>query len=197
MDRYGHLFEGASSATACRRRIDGRRLTAFLLRRLTGHVVPASSVPVVEFERGCPRARSNWPPRHGRAAVPDQVDRPELEGDQLQSQACSSTADRRDKQALATSEAAKITDVRASVDALVGRVWHVYGAGPSRGSSAAESLVERAGAWDNVSFLKGGGVMGDDDLERPPPKAHSAPEIVAPTNRANVALPVGNITIEE
>ena len=120
-----------------------------------------------------------------------------LEGDQLQSQACSSTADRRDKQALATSEAAKITDVRASVDALVGRVWRVYGAGPSRGSSAAESLVERAGAWDNVSFLKGGGVMGDDDLERPPPKAHSAPEIVAPTNRANVALPVGNITIEE
>jgi len=39
--------------------------------------------------------------------------------------------------------------------------------------------------------------MANDDLEVPPPKAHSAPGVVAPTNRVNVAFPFGNIHIEE
>jgi len=50
---------------------------------------------------------------------------------------------------------------------------------------------------DNACFPTGGGVMTDDDLEVPLPKAHSAPEVVAPTNKVNVALPFGNIHIEE
>ena len=39
--------------------------------------------------------------------------------------------------------------------------------------------------------------MADDDLGVQPSKAHSAPEVVAPTNKVNVALPFGNIHIEE
>jgi len=36
---------------------------------------------------------------------------------------------------------------------------------------------------------------GDSGVQ--PPKARSAPEVVAPTNRVNVALPFGNIHVEE
>jgi len=36
---------------------------------------------------------------------------------------------------------------------------------------------------------------GDSGVQ--PPKARPAPEVVAPTNRVNVALPFGNIHIEE
>ena len=39
--------------------------------------------------------------------------------------------------------------------------------------------------------------MADDDPEVPPARAHAAPEVVAPTNRVNVALPFGSIHIEE
>ena len=39
--------------------------------------------------------------------------------------------------------------------------------------------------------------MAHDDLEVPTSKKLSAPEVVAPTNKVNVALPFGNIHIEE
>ena len=40
--------------------------------------------------------------------------------------------------------------------------------------------------------------MADDDSGvQPSSKARSAPEVVAPTNRVNVALPFGSIHIEE
>ena len=39
--------------------------------------------------------------------------------------------------------------------------------------------------------------MDDDDAEVRPRKTHSAPEVVAPTNKVNVALPFGKIQIEE
>jgi len=40
-------------------------------------------------------------------------------------------------------------------------------------------------------------MMAEKDLQAPTPKAHSAPEVVAPTSRVNVALPFGSIHIEE
>ena len=39
--------------------------------------------------------------------------------------------------------------------------------------------------------------MAEDDSGLHPIKARSAPEVVAPTNRVNVALPFGSIHIEE
>ena len=39
--------------------------------------------------------------------------------------------------------------------------------------------------------------MTDDDSGVERPKAHSAPSVIAPTNRGNVALPFSSINIEE
>ena len=39
--------------------------------------------------------------------------------------------------------------------------------------------------------------MAGNDAEVQPVKAHSGPEVVAPTNKVNVALPFGTIHIEE
>ena len=39
--------------------------------------------------------------------------------------------------------------------------------------------------------------MADEDTAVPPPKSPSAPEVVAPTNWVNVALPFSHLCVEE
>ena len=39
--------------------------------------------------------------------------------------------------------------------------------------------------------------MGDGEEVVVPPRTHTAPEVVAPTNRVNVAFPFGSVRIEE